>query len=480
VAGHQRSFKPSHRAASRSTSSSGPIPLNDLARDAAMRALARQARAYPEMAPDALDFQLRAQSEPAVMTPLDSAFAHAIYDAAVRHWLTLAFLLHREIRQGFDALEPRVRAALLGGAAQLVFLDRVPAHGAINHAVEWAKQVVRPGAGGLVNAVLRRIATLRAEAAVETGVWDDSTVAIPLSDGRVLRHPSLALPDDDLDRLAIATSHPRELLVRWSSRWSADAVRALALHSMIDPPVIVNVEHADAVGVGALSPHSDPNHRLVEPGGEPLANILASGQRIWVQDPSSAGAIRSISDLRPRLIVDLCAGQGTKTRQLAAAFPEAQILATDIDADRFSRLQLVFAGSTQVQVAAFQRVRELALMNADLVLLDVPCSNTGVLPRRVEARYRFNAKTTASITEAQRQLIADSIPLLNTAPGSKPAILYATCSIEPEENESQAAWARQWHRFGLARERFVLPAGGPGEPPFNYHDGAYSILLTRG
>jgi 16S rRNA (cytosine967-C5)-methyltransferase len=199
-----------------------------------------------------------------------------------------------------------------------------------------------------------------------------------------------------------------------------------------------------------------------------------------VQDPSSAGAIRSIADLRPRLIVDLCAGQGTKTRQLAATFPEARILATDIDAERFARLQATFAKSSQVEVAPFQRVRDASLMKADLVLLDVPCSNTGVLPRRVEARYRFSAKTTASITEAQRQLIADSIPLLNTAPGSKPAILYATCSIEPEENQAQAAWARQWHRFAISRERLVLPAGGPGDPATGYHDGAYSVLLTRG
>jgi 16S rRNA (cytosine967-C5)-methyltransferase len=184
--------------------------------------------------------------------------------------------------------------------------------------------------------------------------------------------------------------------------------------------------------------------------------------------------------MRPALIVDLCAGQGTKTRQLAATFPNAKIIATDLDAARFTRLQAAFAGSEQTSVLPFALARDRSLMQADIILLDVPCSNTGVLPRRPEARYRFSPQTLESLTATQRQIIADSIPLLNTHPGAKPAILYSTCSLETEENTAQAAWIRQWHRFAIDRERSVLPAGQPGDPPSRYHDGAFSVLMRPG
>lgn len=481
-----RSFKPSPRPASRRAPGPRIVPLGDGARDAAIRALARQARAFPELAPDALDFELVARVEAGAppMRPLDAAFAHAVYHAAVRRWLTLAFLLNREVRQGFDALEPRVRAVLLAGAAQIVFLDRVPAHAVINHAVEWVKRVVRPGAGGLVNAVLRRVASVRDGCTNEPGGWRGHRDALPLSAGGVLRSGAFDLPEEPVDRLAVATSHPRSLLEHWLARMPEAAVRDLALHGLTDPPVILNTEHAGADGLAALGDsleaHNDPLHRVYRDHGSPLTGLLESNPQVWVQDPSSAGAIRSIADMRPRRIIDLCAGRGTKTRQLASAFPNAEIIATDVDVARFARLKSAFGGSDQVSVLPLAEAKRRAMMSSDLVLLDVPCSNTGVLPRRPEARYRFGPATLESLTAVQRQLIADSIPLLNREPGSRPAILYATCSLEGAENEQQAAWVRHWHRFDASRERRVLPAGAPGGPAAAYHDGAYSVLLRPG
>lgn len=486
----ERSFKPSPRAVSRRTTGRGPAsqacPLNDAARDAAVRALARQARAYPELAPDALEYELGARiaagSPP--MRALDAAFAHAIYHAAVQHWLTLAFLLNREIRQGFDVLEPRARAVLLAAGAQIVFLDRVPAHAAINHAVEWAKQVIRPGAGGLVNAVLRRIASIREACNIEASAWHGDRDALPLSAGGVLRGGTLDLPEDPVDRLAIATSHPRVLLEHWLVRMPEAAVTELALHSLSEPPVLINTEHAVAnellAHADSLASHADPRNRVFREGGVSLSGLLASSPRLWVQDPSSAGAIRSIADLSPRRIIDLCAGQGTKTGQLAATFPNAEIIATDIDNARFSRLKAAFAASDQVRVLPLVDAKGLAMMSCDLVLLDVPCSNTGVLPRRPEARYRFGPATLDSLAAVQRQLIADSIPLLSREPASRPGVLYATCSLEAEENSQQAAWIRRWHKFAASRERSVIPAGAPGGPDASYHDGAYSVLFQPG
>src|SRR5690606_20253861 len=116
-------------------------PLGDAARDTVFRRLARQAHRFPEL--DVRPF------EPANLSTRDAAFAHAIEDVVVRRWLTLEHLLSTHLTQPFGELEPRVRAALLAGSAQLLFLDSVPVHAAINHAVEWAKQRIRPGAGKL-------------------------------------------------------------------------------------------------------------------------------------------------------------------------------------------------------------------------------------------------------------------------------------------------------------------------------------------
>jgi 16S rRNA (cytosine967-C5)-methyltransferase len=274
------------------------------------------------------------------------------------------------------------------------------------------------------------------------------------------------------------------LLERWLARMPESAVTELALHSLSEPPVLLNVEHA---GPGAsradsdsLEVHEDRNHLVFREAGVPLTRLLASDPNLWVQDPSSAGAIRSIADLRPRHIIDLCAGQGTKTRQLAATFRNAEIIATDVDAARFARLKATFASSDQVRVLPFAEAKDSSLMNRDLVLLDVPCSNTGVLPRRPEARYRFSTAALESLAAVQRQLIADSIPLLTREPGARTAILYATCSLESDENADQAAWVRQWHRFTITRERTVLPAGKPGGSAASYRDGAYSVLLQPG
>jgi len=124
---------------------------------------------------------------------------------------------------------------------------------------------------------------------------------------------------------------------------------------------------------------------------------------------------------------------------------------------------------------------------ADLVLLDVPCSNTGVLARRIEAKYRVSRKRTDELTGLQRQIIANAIPLLrestsrseDEADGASGGgkLLYSTCSLDSRENEQIAEWAQKWHRFQSAREHRRAPEGLPGSDPVKYSDGSYAVLL---
>ena len=121
--------------------------------------------------------------------------------------------------------------------------------------------------------------------------------------------------------------------------------------------------------------------------------------------------------------------------------------------------------------AALERCREQAF---DLILLDVPCSNSGVLARRPEARYRFSKARTKSVLELQQKIADPAIGLV--AP--RGAVLYATCSIERGENEAQVKRLASNFGLSLVVERTIMPAGLPGEPASLYRDGGYHALLA--
>jgi 16S rRNA (cytosine967-C5)-methyltransferase len=205
-----------------------------------------------------------------------------------------------------------------------------------------------------------------------------------------------------------------------------------------------------------------------------LASFLAEDPTRRVQDPASAEPVAATSGLRPKLIVDFCAGRGTKTRQLAETHPDAEILATDVDRARYEDLRRVFAGHPKVRVVTPDDMRE-AIGRADLLVLDVPCSNTGVLPRRPEARYRFDTNTLKDIATLQRRIIRETEPFL--APGG--TILFATCSLEPLENRRMAAWMERRFGMRIRSESQRFPSGVPGDPPTAIHDGSYHALLVR-
>ncbi len=437
-----------------------------------------QARRYPDLDLAPLDT--------AGLDHRDAAFAHAIYDAAIRRWLTLAYVLETGLTQPWDSIEPKVKGPMLAGAAQLLLLDRVPPHAAVNASVEWAKRRVRTGAGAMVNAVLRRtielVSTGEDGERVRRETWSDQRDEIPLSDGRAMALAAPVLPEDALSRLAVATSHPIHLLRTWSKDMPIREVKELALHGVAHAPIILNIAHAKADGPPLpdhfMRPHTAPGHVVWTGPHEALADLLQSRRDIWAQDPASSAAVDSIAGLEPKLIVDVCAGQGTKTRQLAYTFPNAEIVATDVAPDRVAALQRTFGDHPRVKVVTLEDL-EPWFGRAELVVLDVPCTNTGVLARRVEARYRFDDQRLGELVSRQRQIIADSVRLL--APvrkgGERGRILYATCSLDARENEEQAQWTDRWHALTPSRTRRQRPQGGPGEPPERWTDGSFSVLL---
>lgn len=467
----------------------GPTP-HDPARDRAYRRVAKQARRYPN---ELLITPLGDEN----LSTRDASFAHALYDITMRRWITLEYLVQLGLKREFPTLDEHVRAALLCGSAQMMLMNSVPPRAAINESVTWTKRVTRSDRpGGFVNAGLRRVSELIGEPPVEeveeSGLepaprperrwpprrerYEHGRDELPLPDGRAMPLSHDVLPEDSVQRLAVATGHPLELLRLWAKSMPLRDVRALALHGIVRPPVILNTAHAkDELPSSLAKAHVAPGHHVFTGTRPELLALLDQRADIWVQDPASSLAVESVTDLSPKLIVDACAGQGTKTRQLAETFPDARIVATDIDHKRRSVLAGAFKDgphAERVTVIDHRQLDEWA-GKADLVLLDVPCSNTGVLARRVEARYRATESALTGLLSMQRQIIADAVKLI--APGG--AILYSTCSLDPRENDEIVEWATRWHGFESSRAARRMPSGGPGEPAENYSDGSFAALL---
>lgn len=434
------------------------------ARTAALEALTTAAARFPDLLP--------VEPDDTDLAPRDAALAHALADAVVRRWLTLDHLLARFTPQPPGELIPPLHAALLAGAAQMLLLDRVPVHAAIHDTVEWTKHAVSRGASGMANAVLRNLDRLIAG---PRETYTDQTDEIPLSGGRAIAFKEAVLPADAAQRLSIATSVPRALIDAWGA-FGTRTCEQIAMHTIERPPTCLTTRYAETPDDSVLTPHDVEGSAVFIGTHLELINLLAQNDDLWVQDPASAASLSLAKDLKPKFVIDVCAGRGTKTRQLLAMYPEAKVVAAETDSARLAELERVFANHPRVRVLPAQTLADLMPGRADLVLLDVPCSNTGVLGRRPEARYRAPGSAQRRRLVALQREIAETAAALLTPHA---AILYATCSLEREENQEQATWLSETLDMHIAAEHLTLPAGEPGSPPTARHDGAYAALLTR-
>ena len=414
--------------------------MSHTARYAAARAVATVAARFPDTP--------LVEPNVAALSAADTRLATAIFRTTLQRWLTLEHLLNRFTRQPVERSAPEAQAALLTGAAQLVFMDRLPGYAVIDESVEIVKQLGQKRAAGMVNAVLRKLDGVVEGPREEP--WTPAADRLPNCQGGyvALGRPLLPKPDNLLAHLVVATSHPLALLQGWFRQFEREGATRLALHSLQNPPTFVTGPGGSTVWEG---------------GFDELAGYLAEHPDQRVQDPTAARAVASTAGLLPRRILDLCAGRGTKTRQLRTLHPAACVVAWDPDDDRRADL-------SQVQGVKVREPNDGERF--DLIVLDVPCSNTGVLARRPAARYRFGPASVASLVTLQREIMARAIAHL--APGGH--VLYSTCSIEAAENGEQTAWLVKQLGPGAAvqHEALTLPGGtGP-----TYHDGGYHALLA--
>lgn len=414
------------------------------ARTAAVAALLPAVENYPHLKPVELDF--------GSLPPRDRALALAIVRTVLQRWMTIEHLLNQALHQPFKGLEPTMRGVLLVGASQLLFFDRLPAYAVVNESVDLARSLVRPSAGSMVNAVLRILAK-NIVTRCHTDPWTASADQIPLEDG-FIRLGEISLPEtgDLIQHLAVATSHPPNLVEQWSKTYGDPQATKLCLHSLRSPPIFIATASGYTQWTGR---------------GEQLSQYLSLDSTRRVQDPAAGKPVQATAHLKPKMIIDFCAGRGTKTHQLAQLHPQARIFATDGDPERLKALHATYMNHPSVTVVPLEQLQG----PADLLLLDVPCTNTAVLARRPEARYRYTSRLLHHLVRIQRQVMNRAITCLDT----KSSVLYSTCSLEQAENQDQTRWLANRIDGTLKTQCMTLPDGhGP-----TYHDGGYFALLQR-
>ncbi len=400
---------------------------------------ARQRRAFVD---DVLD-ELR----PPDLSEADRRLLTQLVLGTVRHRLTLDRLLGRFTKAPMRSTPDDLADVLRLGAYQLVFLEKVPPYAAIHEAVTCAK-ALRGGAraGAAANAILRALdrAIVRDPGAVR----DLPPVRrVPAGAGRVVGFDRDVLPDPSAagDHLAAAYSHPAWLVARWLARHGEDRVRALCEAGNAAPPLTVRVNlrriPRDALqarlqgeGVASRSGRFPEALRLDRPGA--IQALPSFQEGLFQPQDETAMAVSRALDPRPgERVLDVCAGPGGKTAHLAElAGGGATVFAVEIAADKSRRIAqgVRRLGADGVRIVTADGAR-LPFRSPDAfsaALVDAPCSNTGVLARRADARWRIRPRDLEVLPRLQGALLASAAD--RVAPGGR--LVYSTCSIEPEEN----------------------------------------------
>ncbi len=441
----------------------------------------------------------------------DRALCQEIAFGALRWKLLLDRRLDALLRKGLTSVPLSVQAVLEVAAYQLLFLDRVPAHAAINEAVEHVRQLLPPvqarGLTGVVNATLRALAGSPARPPedarpAEVGILTGRSPSTGPSRAAPPETESLAEPAAEptaADELAVAFSHPVWLVERWLGRFGPERTRALLAADNRRPPVHLRphaglldaaelVARLRAEGAEADLHPLDPRC-VVLGGGDPTA-LEAYRQGLFaVQDVSAQMVARLIPAAPQGLFVDLCAAPGGKIGAAAERPGGRTFLAADVSLPRLRRLAENARRQHLPLRAVAADARALALRRpAAFALADVPCLGTGTLRRRVDARWQKSPDRLPGLLALQREILSHAADLL--APGGR--LLYATCSLEPEENEDMAAWLlearpdlRPVDLAACVPEELSLPLAGRPEraffvtPESGDCDGAFAVLLER-
>jgi 16S rRNA (cytosine967-C5)-methyltransferase len=432
-----------------------------------------QRKAGGEFVEDLLD---RALAD-ARLSPADRGLCQEIVYGVVRWQATLDWLIAR--KTGGREQKPALQNLLRLGLYQIFWLDRIPDHAAVHETVELAKRNGFGPQAGFVNAILR---------------------------GFLREHDEIKalLAELKISNPAIGWSHPEWLVGRWQKRFGVEKIARLLEWNNTPPKTFARVNTLKVDGasvpasrlVSSLAPPENAGDLLArwrdenveydfvrrdwleenlvfELKSHPPLNSLTSFRDGWfyIQDPGTLLAAYKLDPQPSETILDLCAAPGGKTTFIAQLMRnEGRIVACDISEER---LKLVQENCQRLGVTCVETIQNSKLntqnLKFDRILVDAPCSNTGVMRRRVDLRWRISPEEISRLRQTQLDLL--KLAATKLKPGG--VLVYSTCSLEPEENsEVVKEFLREHGDFKLESERELLPFA-------DNVDGAYVARLKH-
>ena len=378
----------------------------------------------------------------------------ALVSTVTRWRRYLSFLLHHFLRDNSQRLPPELEQLLLLGIAEITLLH-APPYAVVNETVNLARSMQLHT--GLTNGVLRSVARAR---------------------------DRLPEPDtgNSIRDLAIRWSHPTWLTRRYVQRFGRDEALRLLQYNNKTPTYSIRVcrTHADVEelsgelisnGVALRESPSLEDYFYVDSLGPLIRQGYVDRGQCAVHDESAGLVVELLNPKPGETILDTCAAPGGKATAIACRMRNTGILnAWDIHASRLQKLR----DSARAQNLENIHTIETSLfdgpdMQADRVLLDVPCSGTGVMSKRADLRWRRSEGDLVKLAQLQDQLLDAAADRLR--PGG--LLVYSTCSIEPEENELRI------NAFLEPRTNFTLEHAGDFLPPAMVNSAGYMVTLPH-
>ncbi|AJY76459.1 16S rRNA (cytosine(967)-C(5))-methyltransferase RsmB [Paenibacillus beijingensis] len=375
------------------------------------------------------NLQLNRSLQAAGLSRADASLSTELVYGTIQRQLTLDYWLGQFVAKGLRKLEPWVLVLLRMSLYQLLFLDRIPPHAAVNEAVTIAKKHGHAGIAGMVNGVLRsavrRLDELKA-AAFET--------------------------EPPLRRIALRHSYPEWLVSRWLDAYGEEVTEAICASGNEAPHGSLRVNRLRMSRSEALAKLAEEGYDaressaseagvIVERGGN-LAQTDGYASGLWsVQDESSMLVAEAAAPLPGFRVLDCCAAPGGKSTHMAELMgDEGTVIANDLHAHKRALIaeQAERLGLTSVEAATGDAALLGSMYPAqsfDLVLLDAPCSGFGVIRRKPEIKWTKSPQDVKAIADLQTTLLDGVCGLVR--PGG--VLMYSTCTIERDENERQVA-----------------------------------------
>lgn len=404
----------------------------------------------------------------------DQGLLREIVFGTLRWLRRIDYVVEAAANRKYSAIEPALHGVLRIAAYQLLFLDRIPSHAAVNEAVEQAHCLSHRGAASFVNAVLRRIA----------------------------REPDLerweVRESDPARRLAIEMSHPDDLVRRWLERFGEIKTRAmLEANNRPKPLQVLAFRHrggrellAESLideGLDVEPTEFSPLGLTVRRGNVFVTEAFRRGE-VYIQDEISQIAALLPLPRAGETILDVAAAPGGKSFALWGWEPQVQLLLSDISPGRLSVLR---ANLRRLGLEAPLLVADAGAPpwvprgSFDRVVLDLPCSGTGTLRKNPEIKWRLSERELGRLSGLGRRILDGSAEAV--APGGR--LIAITCSVEWEENEAVVGAFLEGRRdFALVALEEAIPAHlksfieGPGlwrALPGGDHDGFTVHVLER-